>query len=58
MGRRHAMVPTNASAPRHQRQRIRLAEWQRQVAQSLRRQPAADHEHRTGVARRSSLGMD
>ena len=55
MGRRHAMVPNNASGPRDQRQQIRLAERQRQVAQSLHRQPAADHEHRTGVARRSRV---
>ena len=35
MGRRHAVVPANASGPCHQRQRIRLAQRQRQMAQSL-----------------------
>ena len=42
----------DARHPRHQRQRVRLAERHRQVAGVLRRQPAADGRHRPRLAGR------
>ena len=49
MGHGHAVVSPDAAGPRHQRQRIRLAQRHRQVAGLLRRQSAADPE-RSGPA--------
>ncbi len=57
VGYRHALVSPDAGRPRHQRQRVRLAERHGQVAGVLPGQPAADRRHRPRLARGRDLRL-